>query len=249
MRAALSQQKPKYPQAWDDISQGQLIKEELTLACEPLVARIFGYHFVRLGSLSSSIPLNNSPIKHIVNLTEPESSFSDVRGVSSDLPLQNSSVDGFLLAAELDFAQDPHQILREVDRAITANGQVIIAGFNPFSVAGILKYFPVNKGNLLHQGRFFTANRIKDWLQLLGFEIIETEYIMYSSLFAGKRWHQGSRLQSFCKRYLPMLSSMYVIVARKREIPLSTIKPKWKVKKPRFATANARVGHSKVRTR
>jgi hypothetical protein len=243
MKSALSAVKPQYPAGWSDISQGELIKQELELACAPLVERIFGYHFVRLGTLSSDVALANSPIKHIVNLSEPLTTGCNVRGISRELPLQQNSVDGFLLAAELDFAQDPHQILREVDRAITANGQVIIAGFNPFSMAGVLKYFPINKGNLLHQGRFFTSARIKDWLQLLGFEIVEQEYVMYSSLFTSKRFSQGSRIQKLCKRYLPGISSMYVIVARKREIPLSTIKPKWKVKKPSFSAASARVSH------
>ena len=249
MREAISQNKPAYPQSWGDISQGEQIREELSIACAPLIEHIFGYHFVRLGTLSSEISVESSPIKHVVNLTEPECERAGMRGISSELPLQNNSVDGFLLAAELDFAQDPHQILREIDRAIPANGQLIIAGFNPFSLAGILKYFPVNKSNVLHQGRFFTAARIKDWLGLLGFEIIDTEYIVYSSLFSRKRFLPGSKLQRFCKRYLPMFSSVYIIAARKREIPLSTIKPKWKVKKPRFAAANARVGHSQAKTR
>jgi ubiquinone/menaquinone biosynthesis C-methylase UbiE len=166
-------------------------------------------------------------------MTEKELTNSNVRGISRELPLQQNSVDGFLLAAELDFAQDPHQILREIDRAITANGHLIIAGFNPFSLAGLLKYLPINRGNLLHQGR------------LLGFEIIGQEQVMYSSLFENKRFLPGSALQRFCKRYFPGFSSMYILVARKREIPLSTIKPKWQVNKPRFAAANARVRHSR----
>ena len=245
MRSALSSTKPKYPSSWKALSQGDLIREELELACAPVVERIFGYHFVRLGALSSEINIPSCPIKHIVNMTEQELENSSVRGISRDLPLQQNSVDAFLLAAELDFAQDPHQILREIDRAITANGQLIIAGFNPFSLAGLLKYLPINKDNLLHQGRFFTSARIKDWLQLLGFEIVEQEQVMYSSLFASQRFLPGSTLQRFCKRYFPGFSSMYILVARKREIPLSTIKPNWKVKKPSFSAASARIRHSR----
>lgn len=245
MRSALSSKKPKYPSSWKALSQGEQIKQELTNACEPFVERIFGYHFVRLGSLSSEINIPACPIKHIVNIIEEDQGNANVRGISRELPLQQNSVDGFLLAAELDFAQDPHQILREIDRAITANGQVIIAGFNPFSLAGLLKYLPINKDNILHEGRFFSCARIKDWLQLLGFEIIQQEQVMFSSLFTKKQFLAASHLQCFCKRYLPWFSSMYVLVARKREIPLSTIKPKWKVKKPSFAAASARVGHSR----
>ena len=245
MRSALSETKPPYPSSWAALSQGEQIRLELESACAPIVERVFGYHFVRLGNLSSEIDIRTCPIKHIVNITDAAHEKTNVRGISRELPLQQNSVDAFLLAAELDFAQDPHQILREVDRAITANGQLIVAGFNPYSLAGLLKYLPINKGNVLHQGRFFTSARIKDWLQLLGFEIVEQENVMYSSLFANQRFLPGSKVQLFCKRYLPAFSSMYILVARKREIPLSTIKPKWKVSKPRFAAASARVGHSK----
>ena len=244
MRSALSEIKPKYPSSWSSLSQGEQIRVELENACAPIVERFFGYHFVRLGNLSSDINISACSIKHVVNITDAEHEKTNVRGISRELPLQQNSVDAFLLAAELDFAQDPHQILREVDRAITANGQLIIAGFNPYSLAGVLKYFPINRGNLLHQGRFFTSARIKDWLQLLGFEILEQENVMYSSLFADTRFLPGSKIQRFCKRYLPAFSSMYILVARKREIPLSTIKPSWKVNKPRFSPASARVGHS-----
>lgn len=239
MREALSDKKLVYPSSWQSISQGELIKSELEKACEPIVERLFGYHFVRLGTLSSEISLKRCPIKHVVNITDAPCLHASLRGLSRELPLQQNSVDAFLLAAELDFAQDPHQILREVDRSITANGHVVIAGFNPFSLAGLMKYLPINRGNLLHQGRFFTCARIKDWLSLLGFEIIQHDHVMYSSLFTDKRFLPGSRLQRLCRRYFPAFASMYILVARKREIPLSTIKPKWKVKKPRFATASA----------
>ena len=157
---------------------------------------------------------------------------------SDKLPFQNNSVDAFVVLGELDFAQDPHQIIREIDRAITSDGRVVIAGFNPFSIAGILKYLPINRKNLLHQGRFFTAGRIKDWLQLLNFEIVQQENLMYSSLFMNKRLNSHSRIQKFCKRFLPWFSSMYIIEARKREIPLSPIKPMWKVQ-GKFSTSTA----------
>ena len=239
MRSARTEKKPVYPSSWQSLSQGESIKAELERACGPLTERLFGYHMVRLGILSSDVALDSCRIKHIVNVTELPHHSTNLRGMSRELPLQQNSVDAFFLAAELDFAQDPHQILREVDRAITANGHVVIAGFNPFSLAGLMKYMPINRGNLLHQGRFFTCARIKDWLQLLGFEIIQHEHVMYSSLFSNNRFLPGSRLQSLCKTYFPAFASMYILVARKREIPLSTIKQKWHVNKPNFAPASA----------
>ncbi|MEM0911943.1 MAG: SAM-dependent methyltransferase, partial [Pseudomonadota bacterium] len=141
---------------------------------------------------------------------------------------------------------------------ITADGKVVIAGFNPFSLAGILKYLPINKGNMLHQGRFFTAGRIKDWLQLMDFEIVQHEHLVYSSLFADDGIFKSSprmratnrKLVRWYRSYLPWFACMYVIVAKKSTIPMSTAKPIWQIHptfKPRPATAALRGRNNQAR--
>ncbi|KHT56161.1 SAM-dependent methyltransferase [Alteromonas macleodii] len=163
-----------------------------------------------------------------------------VVGQSHCLPFAENSIDGFLLANELDFAQDPHEILREVDRVITQNGYVIISGFNPLSLAGIAKFLPVKRGNILHDARFFTSYRIKDWLQLLGFEIVEQRQVMFSTLFFQQKWKGAVKLQDYLASYLPWCSAVYVILAKKRVIPMTAIKPKRNLK-PRFSAVGASV--------
>jgi SAM-dependent methyltransferase len=238
MREARSKGRPDYPKHWDLLSQGSNVQQELEKALAPILERIFGYYLVKLGNLSCEMDTSACPIRNQFHLSKTTISQSNVNAKSSVLPLQNNSVDAFLLAAELDFAQDPHQIIREIDRAITSNGHVVIAGFNPFSLAGVMKYLPINRKNILHEGRFFTAARIKDWLQLLDFEIIQQEQVIYSALFMRNSLNQGSRFQDYSKRFLPWFSSMYVIVARKREVPLSAIRPSWKAK-PKFSSSTA----------
>ena len=166
-------------------------------------------------------------------------------GQSHSLPFSENSIDGFLLANELDFAQDPHEILREVDRVITQNGYVIISGFNPLSLAGIAKFLPVKRGNILHDARFFTSYRIKDWLQLLGFEIVEQRQVLFSTLFFQQRWKGAAKLQHYLASYLPWCSAVYVILAKKRVIPMTAIKPKRNLK-PRFSAVGASVRTSSV---
>ena len=76
--------------------------------------------------------------------------------------------------------------------------------------------------------------RVKDWLHLMGFEILADQRCLHSGL-TGKlttntldsSWH------NFAKNYLPALGSVYVIVAKKRVLPLTPIKPKWKIR-PEF---------------
>jgi hypothetical protein len=246
MRSARSSEPPEYPKRWQQLSQGTLARIELEQALIPITERIFGYYLVKIGSLSSQIDIPKCPIKHQFSCAPHANKHNNLCADSSKLPLQSNSVDAFMLVGELDFAQDPHQIIREIDRAITADGKVIIAGFNPFSIAGIIKYLPINRKNILHKGRFFTPARIKDWLQLLDFEIVQQENILYSSLFMRTRLNKNSRIQKWCKRYLPWFSSMYIIVARKRVVPLTPIKPKWSLQ-PKFSPSGvtARESHAK----
>ncbi|WP_334059468.1 class I SAM-dependent methyltransferase [Alteromonas sp. S005] len=170
---------------------------------------------------------------------------NNVVGQSHSLPFSENSIDGFLLANELDFAQDPHEILREVDRVITQNGYVIISGFNPLSLAGIAKFLPVKRGNILHDARFFTSYRIKDWLELMGFEIVEQRQVLFSTLFFQQRWKGAAKLQHYLASYFPWCSAVYVILAKKRVIPMTAIKPKRNLK-PRFSAVGASVRTSTV---
>jgi len=276
MRSAFRPKSPRYPQSWDDFPAGAHIRDTISEVCEEYAQRIFGYHFVKLGSLSASIPLNQSPIRNIItqaphqvangmqqansnqcgtggshgnanapsrHLTTPQ-----VIGQSHVLPYSENSIDGFLLANELDFAQDPHEILREVDRVVTQSGYVIISGFNPLSLAGIGKFLPVKRNNILHDARFFTSYRIKDWLQLLGFEIVEQRQVMFSTLFFQPKSNYALTMQRYLSEYLPWCSAVYVILARKREIPMTTISLKRKAK-PQFAPMGASARTPSLRQR
>lgn len=202
-------------------------------------------------SVNNTASNNTSEIDVVSSQLQDESRESTISrentvvGLSHSLPFSENSIDGFLLANELDFAQDPHEILREVDRVITQNGYVIISGFNPLSLAGIAKFLPVKRGNILHDARFFTSYRIKDWLQLLGFEIVEQRQVLFSTLFFQQRWKGAAKLQHYLASYLPWCSAVYVILAKKRVIPMTAIKPKRNLK-PRFSAVGASVRASAV---
>ena len=55
-----------------------------------------------------------------------------MRGVCQ-LPLASQSMDLVVMPHVLEFSKDPHQILREAERVLMPEGQIIIAGFNPLT--------------------------------------------------------------------------------------------------------------------
>ena len=238
MKSAHIKQVPRYPAGWSELPAGESLRESVESVCDSFSQRIFGYHFVKLGALSNQINLSQCAIHHQIHQSPRPVAQAGVIAESTALPYIENSIDGFLLANELDFAQDPHQILREVDRCLTQSGFVIISGFNPYSLAGMARYLPVKKGNVLHDARFFSAHRVKDWLHLLGFEVIEQRRLLFSSFFMNPRGRLSERWQQKLSKYMPWCTSVYVLIARKRVWPMTTIRPKWKLS-PQFRPVGA----------
>ncbi|MCY7297007.1 class I SAM-dependent methyltransferase [Alteromonas sp. a30] len=240
MKPALVPKLPKYPKNWQALHLGKDLQAVAELKLAEPSRQMFGYHLVKLGSLSSQLALDNCPIQHKINVTSFDFNSPSVIAEPGWLPFASRSIDAFILAHELDFAQDPHQVLREVDRCMMPDGHVAILGFNPVSLPGCLKWTPFKHQNVLHDARFFSAHRVKDWLSLLGYQIVDEQFYIHSTLFFEKKIDLNSKWAKFASRYLPFMASVYLIVGKKREFPLSLIKPKWELK-TRFATVGASI--------
>lgn len=238
MKPALIANKPKYPRYWHHLPIGEEIKRLTEQNLAQFGRQFFGYHMVRLGDLSCQLTLSDCPIKNQIHQTSKAAGCATLVSKADSLPYQENSIDAFILAHELDYARDPHQILREVDRCIIPNGYVVIVGFNPYSLAGLAKYLPIKKQNLLHEARFFSVTRIKDWLHLLGFEIIEEQKQLVSEMLFERPVSRQYRVQRWAEQYLSAFGSVYTLVAQKRELPLSLIKAKWKLQ-PKFTVVGA----------
>lgn len=238
MRSARRAVEPVYPKSWEVIPTGDSIRDALQKQCNEMSARMFGYHLVKLGALSADISLSQCSIRHQVALTNFAAN-SNVQTLSYKLPLQGNSVDAFLVTLELDFAHDPHQILREVDRSITANGMVLLCGFNPWSYSGLIRYSPLYWKNPLKQARFFTCARIKDWLQLLHYEVVDERFVLHQSVFSDWRIPYTHKAREKIATFLPRTGSAYCILAKKCTIPMSVAKSKWRASRPRFIPVQA----------
>ena len=55
----------------------------------------------------------------------------------SQLPVVSDCIDAALLPHTLKFAPDPYAILREVDRVLVGEGQLLVLGFRPWSLWGM----------------------------------------------------------------------------------------------------------------
>ena len=148
------------------------------------------------------------------------------------LPFDSSSVDLCLLPHMLDFAINPHNLLRECKESLVSGGHLLILGFNPYSLWGARKIFsrqpPWNGNN-------FTVYRIRDWLSLLDFHICGGMMLYYSPPVQNPRLRgRFTFMEKAGDRWWPMLAAAYLLVAQKRDVGMTVIDFRESFKKKRY---------------
>lgn len=138
------------------------------------------------------------------------------------LPIANRSVDAVLMPHSLERVTSPHRLLREVDRVLCPHGQVIVSGFNPWGLWALGQRLPWGKSPYPATSRFYSMSRVRDWLELLDFEV--TEVRCFGLHFPRV---QNAPRSVAAKRLLAPLSQAYQLTARKRVIPLTLQRPRW----------------------
>jgi SAM-dependent methyltransferase len=132
------------------------------------------------------------------------------------LPLQSDSVDVMLLPHTLEFAPDPHEVLREAARVLAGEGELVVAGFEPLGSWSLRNAF-TRGGSPPGISRTIPATRLADWLKLVGFEVGPAERYLYALPLTGLA---TSRARGFLeragRRAWPRLSGAYLLHARKR---------------------------------
>jgi len=122
----------------------------------------------------------------------------DVIARLPQLPIASDTVDAVLLPHTLEFLPDPKTMIREVDRVLVGEGQLIVLGFRPLSLWGLRaraarRSVPPGLTSLIAE------RRVSDWLALLGYEIV-----------ASRHFHHG----------------VYLLRARKRVYTMTPIRPR-----------------------
>lgn len=230
------------PQQWEDLPNGEALQQAVAEQLAPWWPRVFGYHLLKLGPLSAALSSMASPVAHHFSLASHQE--ASMIGELANLPLQNGVIDAVVMSLLLEFEPDPYRILRETDRILIAGGYLFIVGFNPLSSAFLGKLWPKYQERLPWNGRFFMPSRVRDWLGLLGYQVVSDERLVYHPLMG--ELSDGRILQQTLASWLPSAGSLYLIVARKLESPLTPIRDKRKVLQPQWTTAPSagRSGHS-----
>lgn len=214
------------PTDWQQLAHGAWLQEQLSIALAPHTAKIFGYYVARMGHLAKQLALPDLRVSH--DFSAAPSGDATIHADFDYWPFAESALDAVVMVGQLEFERDPHQVLREISRSLIADGYCVIAGFNPLSPALLTGLWPSNMSRAPWRGRYFSKARISDWLALLNFEIVASGYVGATMM-----WSRTSRPDlglAHVSRLVPQLRSMYYIVARKREFPLTVVRVRKRVK-------------------
>ena len=228
-------------QNWTETALGQSLIRDEAQQLAVLLNKLYGPMGIQLGALGfRTFMQHSSTVHHVFAIDEPsqanEINPETVVACNAEaMPFDAKSVSVLLLPHVLEFSPDPHQVLRESARALVPEGHLVLMGFNPFSLWGLRRFL----GRLTDSpesvpwgGRFFTLARVKDWISVLGFEVVSGSSAYYLPPIKSEAIR--SKLQFWQKagaRWWPICAAVYILVARKREIGMTPIVPRWKKKK------------------
>ena len=118
---------------WFKTCLGQYLLEREQNHFDEAVADVFGYNAMQIGFPQYDfLRANRMPLQFCTGIEGGAA----VRASPEFLPIETNSIDLVLLPHVLEYSANPHQILREVQRVLMPEGQVIVCGFNPRSLWG-----------------------------------------------------------------------------------------------------------------
>jgi SAM-dependent methyltransferase len=211
---------------WFNSPAGRRVLDEEASLLADAYATLFGYWIAQVGTWGRGGELlAGSKIRGQALIGARGAGGTSVVGKPQALAIASDSVDALLLPHTLERSDAPHAVLREAERVLVGEGRILVFGFNPWSFWGCRRGF-APRASLPWAGRYFSEWRLKDWLGLLGFEIMHTHRYLHgipSERPALLRHLEFSR--TLGRRYWPGLAGGYFIVAKKRVTALTPIRP------------------------
>lgn len=144
---------------------------------------------------------------------------NSVLATMQEWPIACESIDILLLPHLIEFEDDPHRLLSEAERVLKPEGRLIILGFNPWNIQGLL---PSRKHSLsAWNNRFVGCFQMMEWLNLLKFEA------EFSAGFGFSSSRPFFEPQSAWRRSIAYLNAAYAVKAIKRTWTPIPMKPAW----------------------
>ena len=180
---------------------------------------VFGLELLQIGTWGRDRELlSASRVRRqtLIAAASPTGQGPDIVASAAGLPIASGTIDAVVLPHCLEIEPDPGAVLREAERVLLGEGQLIVLGFRPWSLWG-LRSAASRTGYPPGLGRLLSETRLRDWLALLGFEVTVARHYLYVAPSEPSGDPHQSAL-SMLRRGLfnPLPAGGYLLKARKR---------------------------------
>lgn len=227
---------------WYATSLGQSISQQLEAELSVRLGDVFGYQGLQIGNLVPGLHLlQGAGLQRYLTLDAPGNK-ADIHADVLSLPVASETMKAVAFFHTLDFCDNPHQALREADRVLTQDGQLIIIGFNPFSAFGARHAFSAWRRREPWNGRFYPRHRVSDWLSVLNYRVLDSQAMFMRPPVNSERLLRRLGKLEKLESVLSPIGGLYIMRARKETLPM-TLMRQWGRQRNKLATANlARTG-------
>lgn len=226
---------------WLCSANGRSLLREESRQVAAALESIFGDYFLQIGVWGEpGIFRSHARTRRTVVVATTPAPGIDGVTATTDLAIASDSVDAVLLPHTLETADDPHAVLREVDRVLRPDGHMIALGFNPMGWWGVRHYLS-RRGFPAGIQRLISERRLQDWLRLLKFTVhLQAWYHHVPPVYgdpgpavdpadAGSTEGDAARGRGLPPMFhYPILAGCYILVARKEGYVVTPIRPAFK---------------------
>ncbi len=221
--------------AWFQRHPGSLVLEAERRRLEAVLPDLFGFHLLQVEHLGGTDLVAASRVRTrvVMGVDDPPLglAYPYIRADAEAMPVATDNIDVVVLPHVLEFQGDPHQTLREVERVLVPEGHVVITGFNPWSLLGLRRLIPGRRRHEPWSGQFLAGPRVKDWLALLGFDVVYSGSCFYRPPFGNRRLMERlGGMERLDGSPWSLFGGVYVIVGRKRVVTLTPVRPSWRAR-------------------
>ncbi len=243
--------------SWLETATGRnLLREEVRQVRKALES-VFGDHFVQVGVWGDpSLFRRLARTRRAVVMAAAPTAGADLVSALETAAIASDSIDAVLLPHTLELSLDPHAVLREVDRILRPDGQLVVLGFHPWGLWG-WRHRLSSQGFPPGTARLISDGRLSDWLRLLDFRVHHSAFYYFVPPLirgdartrrgvgrhdevapippaAGYRpaarsgWAAASAAGTGLVRRIRPLAAAYVLVARRQTHGVTPIRLAWR---------------------
>ena len=216
---------------WLSTPQGAYVLGWELAQYDSAVDDVFGFRAVQVGLPEVDfLRQNRIPYRFTLALEPGAALAAD----PLQLPLASQSVDLVVLPHVLEGHPNPHDVLREVERVLMPEGQVVISGFNTASLWRVRQLFASRHNGAPWDAKFIGLLRLREWLRVLGFELNGGKFGCYAPPFRNEIWLKRFEfMEKAGARWWPVTGGIYVVRAVKRVHAMRIVTPAWRQERAR----------------